>query len=136
MPRRCRHCRGLLEHYRNLWETEETNLSGNQAHLLFERRQCLDLIDFYKSKNNQPALKELATLRLLEAACSGRSQPSGITDEDLAKLGNSSNTRLLTTTAIFCTNHSVPGTWVINYYKLFVPCTGKLSYLLLQFWGD
>ena len=79
---------GLLEHYRNLWETEETNLSGNQAYLLFERRQCLDLIDFYKSKNNQPALeKELAHLRLLEGRLLlGDSQPSGITDEDLAKL--------------------------------------------------
>ncbi len=79
---------GLLEHYRALWETEETNLSGNQAYLLFERRQSLDLIDFYKSKNNQPALeKELAHLRLLEGRLLlGTSQPAGITDEELAKL--------------------------------------------------
>jgi hypothetical protein len=79
---------GLLEHYRTLWETEETNLSGNQAYLFFERRQCLDLIDFHKSKDNQPALeKELAHLRQLEGRLLlGMSQPTGITDEDLEKL--------------------------------------------------
>ncbi len=79
---------GLLEHYRAIWEAEETNLSGKHSYLLFERRQSLDLINFHKSKNNQPALeKELAHLRLVEGRLLlGASQSSGITDEDLAKL--------------------------------------------------
>lgn len=79
---------GLLEHYRAIWEAEETNLSGKQSYLLFERRQSLDLINYHRSKNNQPALeKELAHLRLIEGRLLlGAAQPTGITDEDLAKL--------------------------------------------------
>ena len=64
---------------------------GKQSYLLFEWRQSLDLINYYRSKNNQPALeKELAHLRLIEGRLTSWAPPNrlhGITDEDLAKAG-------------------------------------------------
>ena len=81
---------GLLKHYRAIWDAEETDLSADQAFLLFDRRQSLDLINFYKSKDNQSALnKELAKLRQIEGRLLldvARPSGTGITDEDLEKL--------------------------------------------------
>ena len=79
---------GLIESYRARWDEAASNPTGPRSSLLFDRNQCLELINYFKSSGNMDKLpqekKKLAQLegRLLL----GGGAPTRITNEDLDKL--------------------------------------------------
>lgn len=79
---------GVLDRYRARWDDEETDLSGRRSVLLFDRRQCLELIEYHRNKGNQAALqREKDKLLKLEGRLLlGAASPVQITDDDLEEL--------------------------------------------------
>lgn len=79
---------GVIENYRSRWDAEETDLSSRLSVLLFDRRQCLELIRYYQTKGNREALqREKDKLREIEGRLLlGGASPVRITEEDLEEL--------------------------------------------------
>lgn len=79
---------GQIGSYRARWDQEETDPAIHASALIFDRNQCLELINYYKNKNNldklQETEKKLAQIegRLLL----GEGAPTRITSEDLNRL--------------------------------------------------
>lgn len=79
---------GIIAGCRSKWDAAQEDPAGSLPVYLFDRRQCLELIQYHQNKGNSEALnKEIAKLRLLEGRLLlGQSPPLRITDEDLEKL--------------------------------------------------
>ncbi len=79
---------GVLDIYRAKWNAEEEAGGERLPFLLFDRRQCLELIDFHRRKGNtESARRESERLVLIEGRLLlERSSPARITDEDIAVL--------------------------------------------------
>ena len=79
---------GVLGIYRAKWDAEEEAGGDRLPFLLFDRRQCLELIDFHRRKGNtESARRESERLVLIEGRLLlERSSPAKITEEDIAVL--------------------------------------------------
>jgi hypothetical protein len=79
---------GLLESYRARWDEEVNAPNGLRSSLLFDRNQCLELINYYKGKGNMDKLQqEKDKLVQIEGRLLlGGGVPTRITNEDLDKL--------------------------------------------------
>lgn len=79
---------GIIAGCRSKWDAAQEDPAGSLPVYLFDRHQCLELIQYHQNKGNSEALKkEIAKLRLLEGRLLlGQSPPLRITDEDLEKL--------------------------------------------------
>jgi hypothetical protein len=78
---------GIIAGCRSRWDAAQENAAG-QSSILFDRRQCLELIRYHQNKGNSAALKkELNKLIILEGRLLlGLSPPLRVTEEDLEKL--------------------------------------------------
>lgn len=78
---------GIIAGCRVEWDAEQENAAG-QSSILFDRRQCLELIRYHQDKGNSAALKkEMNKMRILEGRLLlGQSPPLRVTEEDLEKL--------------------------------------------------
>ncbi|HBC93927.1 MAG TPA: hypothetical protein DCZ10_13790 [Pelotomaculum sp.] len=79
---------GQIEFYRARWDEEESAPAGIRSSLLFDRNQCLELINYYKSSGRMEKLQqEKAKLAQIEGRLLlGGGSPTRITNEDLNKL--------------------------------------------------
>ncbi|BAF58636.1 MAG: hypothetical protein HPY89_06975 [Pelotomaculum sp.] len=79
---------GVIEHYRARWNSEEPGRTGRLSLLLYDRRQCLELIRYHEIKGNLEALrKEKEKLKVIEGRLLlGGVPPAKITEEDLEEL--------------------------------------------------
>ena len=78
---------GIIDSCRARWDAEQENAAG-QSSVLFDRRQCLELIRYHQDKGNNEAMKkEKDKLGIFEGRLLlGQSPPLKVTDEDLEKL--------------------------------------------------
>lgn len=79
---------GQIEFYRARWDEEESAPAGIRSSLLFDRNQCLELVNYYKSSGRMEKLQqEKAKLAQIEGRLLlGGGSPTRITNEDLNKL--------------------------------------------------
>ncbi|TEB15073.1 hypothetical protein Psfp_02392 [Pelotomaculum sp. FP] len=79
---------GQIESYRARWDEEESAPAGIRSSLLFDRNQCLELINYYKSSGRMEKLQqEKEKLAQIEGRLLlGGGSPTRITNEDLNKL--------------------------------------------------
>jgi len=78
---------GIIDSWRASWDAEQENAAG-QSSVLFDRRQCMELIRYHQDKGNNEAMKkEKDKLGIFEGRLLlGQSPPLKVTDEDLEKL--------------------------------------------------
>ncbi|MDD4238962.1 MAG: hypothetical protein PHT62_10485 [Desulfotomaculaceae bacterium] len=81
---------GQIESYRARWDEADSAPAGLKSALLFDRNQCLELINFFKSSGRTEKLQqEKVKLAQLEGRLLlGGEAQTRITDEDLDKLEN------------------------------------------------
>lgn len=79
---------GQLESYRARWEEEGNAPGGLRSSLFFDRNQCLELINYYKSTDRMERLQqEKEKLAQIEGRLLlGGGAPTRITNADLDKL--------------------------------------------------
>ncbi len=81
---------GMLAAYRSRWDAQQDEPAASLPVYLFDRRQSLELIGYYRNKGNKEALtREMNKLMVIEGhLLLGQSSPLRITSEDLDKLEN------------------------------------------------
>ncbi len=79
---------GVLEDYRARWDAAEEDPSNHRSALLYDRRQSLELISYYRTRGyREAAKKESDILKQIEGRLLlDRAAPAKITAEDIDKL--------------------------------------------------
>jgi hypothetical protein len=79
---------GQLESYRARWDQEEISPAGYGSSLLFDRKQCLELINYYTNTGRKEKLQQekLKLAQIEGRLLLGGGSSTRITDEDLDKL--------------------------------------------------